>query len=233
MSTLYSTSNLAPGVSFGWFVPVSGGFNPPETDGIVLPQQTHTSRFGILTDINQEFPETDAIVTGLKGVAIGIRTADCIPIVAYAPDIKMTAAIHAGWRGTIAGIAPHTLGYLISRGAAPSLLQVRFGPGICGDCYEVSPELAEQFTRAGFGECIIHRGSGVSGEGKINPSLDLIGANIISLHRLGIPSCNIVRPTLCTRHSEISVPGAQPRTLPSWRRTPGLSDRLVTWIRQE
>lgn len=221
MSTLYSTSTLVPGVLFGWFVPSPDGINPPETEGIVLPQQTHTSRFGILTGINQTFPETDALVTRLEGVAIGIRTADCIPLVAYAPDIRMIAAIHAGWRGTIAGIAPRTLGHLIDRGADPTRLQVRFGPGICGDCYEVSPELAARFSDAGFGECVHGR------------NLDLIAANILSLLRLGIPRENIVPPSLCTRHSEIYTPDGHHLYLPSWRRVSGLPDRLVTWIRME
>lgn len=221
MSTLYSTSSILPGVSFGWFVPSPDGTNPPKTEGIILPQQTHTTHFSILTDPRQIFSETDALVTELKGVAIGIRTADCIPLVAYAPDIEMIAAIHAGWRGTIGGIAPRTLGHLIAEGADPTRLQVRFGPGICGDCYEVSPELADRFTEAGFGECVHGR------------HLDLIAANILSLRRLGIPWQNIVPPILCTRHSELTDSAGNPGRLPSWRRVPGLPDRLITWIRME
>jgi UPF0124 protein DR_1966 len=221
MSTLYSTSSITSEVSFGWYVPSPDSSNPPETKDIVLPQQTHTTHFGILTDPAQTFPETDALVTRLKGVAIGIRTADCIPLVAYAPDIETVAAIHAGWRGTIGGIAPRTLRHLINQGADPARLQVRFGPGICGDCYEVSPDLAAQFTETGFGECVHGR------------HLDLIAANILSLLRLGIPRENIIPPSLCTRHSELTDAVGKPGCLPSWRRIPGLTDRLITWIRME
>lgn len=222
MQTVSST-HIGNGVSYGWFVPAPYGGNPPEAEGIVLPQQTHTSRFGILREAGEEFPETDALVTQLKGVAVGVRTADCIPVVAYAPDIEMTAAIHAGWRGTLGGILARTFGHMIGEGASPSAIRVYFGPGICGSCYEVSSELADCFVAAGFGRAVI-RPDGEAG----NPHLDLVAANIIQMLKSGIPERNITRPELCTLHSW--VPGSAQR-LPSWRRSPGVTERLVTWIR--
>lgn len=275
MNSICHISRIAPGVSFGWFVPsdsedcyfasakavggkaVSAKTDncapvPAETDEcasvlvkaavcpavntegngalvvperIVLPQQTHTCRFGVVRSPEESFPETDALVTGLRGVAIGVRTADCIPLVVYAPDIKMIAAIHAGWRGTIEGIAPYTVGYMLGQGASMSAIQVRFGPGICGACYEVSQELADRFSEAGFRECVK-----VAPE---RPHLDLVAANILSLRCLGIPEANIVAPEVCTLHSRLHDSEGNPALLPSWRREAGIRQRLVTWIRMD
>lgn len=80
----------------------------------------------------------DALVTDQPGVCLTIKTADCVPILLYDPLRGVVAAIHAGWRGAVAGILPKTLALMQRRfGSAPEQVRVGIGPsaGVC--CYEV------------------------------------------------------------------------------------------------
>lgn len=89
--------------------------------------------------------EGDAIVSGEPGVAIGIRTADCVPILVADPATRVVACVHAGWRGTAANIIGATVQALESRGCRASDLRVAIGPSIGSCCYEVGPEVARRF----------------------------------------------------------------------------------------
>jgi YfiH family protein len=80
----------------------------------------------------------DALVTDQPGIMVAVRTADCVPILMHDPKRRVVAAIHAGWRGAVAGIVPKTLALLESRfGARPDQVRISIGPsaGVC--CYEV------------------------------------------------------------------------------------------------
>lgn len=80
----------------------------------------------------------DALVTDRPGVMVAVRTADCVPVLMYDPIHRVVAAVHAGWRGTVAGIVPKTLALLESRfGSHPEQMRISIGPsaGVC--CYEV------------------------------------------------------------------------------------------------
>ena len=89
----------------------------------------------------------DAIISDEPGVAIGIRTADCVPILVADPKTRIIAAVHAGWRGTAANIIGATIEQLKWRGAAAENLCVAIGPSIGSCCYEVSADVARQFDR--------------------------------------------------------------------------------------
>ena len=89
----------------------------PESVSLVLPQQTHTAHVDICTSPGQTFPDTDALITRDPAIAVGVRTADCQPILLYAPDIRAVAAIHAGWRGTFGRIGSNTVRRLQFRAA--------------------------------------------------------------------------------------------------------------------
>lgn len=80
----------------------------------------------------------DALVTDQPGVMVAVRTADCVPVLMYDPTRRVVAALHAGWRGAVAGIVPKTIALMRSRfGSIPGHLRVSIGPsaGVC--CYEV------------------------------------------------------------------------------------------------
>jgi YfiH family protein len=80
----------------------------------------------------------DALITDQPGVMVAVRTADCVPILIHDPKRHVVAAVHAGWRGAVAGIVPKTLALLESRfGSCLEHVRISIGPsaGVC--CYEV------------------------------------------------------------------------------------------------
>jgi YfiH family protein len=88
--------------------------------------------------------EGDAAVTRLRGVLIGVQTADCVPILVADAQARAVAAIHAGWRGTAARIAGSTVERLWSdSGIEPKDLTVAIGPHIGVCCYEVGDEVVD------------------------------------------------------------------------------------------
>ena len=84
---------------------------------IVLPKQTHSLNVAIVSDGNEILEDTDAIITGTPGLSIGVRTADCVPVILYAEDIKAVAAVHAGWKGTLGGIVDVVVDRLADMGS--------------------------------------------------------------------------------------------------------------------
>lgn len=214
---------------WGWFVPEDAESHPewlPECP-IVLPVQTHTVNVGVAENAGQSFPDTDALITKNPSLAVGVRTADCVPVVLYAPDIRAVAAIHAGWKGTVGGICAAAVKKLADMGADPSALIAAVGPCVCGDCYEVGDDLADKFVEAGLGEYVFEvKGpdplTGENRSGNHRRHINLAAANKAILTDAGLNPNNITNSEVCTRHSP---------PLPSWRRTPGESRRIITYIR--
>ncbi len=215
---LYRALMIADGaVEVRIFVPDPEGTPLPEE--LLLPTQTHTANVAV-TNSRQELPDTDGLITLNAALMPGVRTADCVPVMLFAPDIRAVAAVHAGWRGTVNGIVGVAVGKLTALGADPSAIKVWFGPSICSGCYEVSPELAADFADAGFGEAILEEQSGVK------PHLDLQEANCMALRCAGIAEANICRSEMCTYH------GCDP-LLPSYRREKGTDLRIITAIKMK
>jgi YfiH family protein len=89
----------------------------------------------------------DASITNQAGLLLGAQTADCVPILLVDPKNRAVAAVHAGWRGTLARIVAKTIGQMQMRyGSKPADLLAAIGPAIGGCCYEVGTEVATQFT---------------------------------------------------------------------------------------
>ncbi len=89
----------------------------------------------------------DASFTSTPGLLLGVQTADCVPILLVDPRKRAIAAIHAGWRGTLARIAQKTVGEMRKRlGTDPKGMVAALGPAIGGCCYEVGTELVTDFT---------------------------------------------------------------------------------------
>ena len=116
--------------------------------------QVHDVKVAVVdrVDIPQdELDGCDAMMTDLPGVAIGVRTADCIPVLLYDPVKKAAAAIHSGWRGTVSKIISKTVAKMRTvYSSQPSDLLAVIGPGICMDCFQVGEEVALKFKEAGF-----------------------------------------------------------------------------------
>lgn len=228
---------IARGVRWGFRAPEEMAEKPLDGFDVVCPCQTHTVNVGVLTDCRQTFPETDALVTRLKGVRIGVRTADCVPIVLYAPDVEAVAAVHAGWKGTIGGVLPTAISLLKEMGADLKGLKVGIGPHVCGDCYEVDESLASRFIEAGYSGCVSYPngcscGDVLPGVGarSVKPHLSLLACHLQVLRGLGISDANVDVLPLCTMHGEIPGCDGRIHRLPSWRRCHATPLRIVTWI---
>lgn len=85
-------------------------------------------------------PESDGHAVIARGTALAITIADCVPVFLAHPSGAI-ALLHSGWRGTAARIIEHGIAALEHRGCAARELRMHLGPAICGDCYEVSPDV--------------------------------------------------------------------------------------------
>jgi YfiH family protein len=94
-------------------------------------------------------PEADASVATGPGWLLGIKTADCLPVLLVDPKRRLVAAAHAGWRGTAAGVAARAVDALVARGSRPEDLVAALGPGIGPCCYEVGDDVRAAFPPSG------------------------------------------------------------------------------------
>lgn len=89
-------------------------------------------------------PDADGHLTRQPGLLLAVSVADCVPISIAAPGAQAVALLHGGWRGIAAGILERGVEVLTDLlGADPGDLVVHFGPAICGDCFEVGPEVPQ------------------------------------------------------------------------------------------
>ena len=129
-------------------------------DRLIMPHQTHETRVGCIDDAflalgaeerRVALEGVDALMTSVRGVCIGVSTADCIPLLLYDPVRGAVCAVHAGWRGTAARIAAKAVGAMTSvYGTRPADLVAQIGPGIGLDSFEVGQEVYDVFAAAGF-----------------------------------------------------------------------------------
>jgi YfiH family protein len=116
----------------------------------------------------------DGLVTERRDVQVGVSTADCVPLLIASADGRRVAAVHAGWRGLVAGVVSRALAALGSRAELAAV-----GPCISVARYEVGPEVAERFVAAGLGSAV----SAAPGE---RPHVDLRAAAVLELERGGV-----------------------------------------------
>jgi len=110
--------------------------------------QVHGKEVHIVTAANvSEKPSADGMVTGTPGILLAVASADCVPILMTDAREKIVGAIHAGWRGVIAGIAREAVVAMESLGAKPRDLRAAPGPSIGMCCFEVDAELGDRFAR--------------------------------------------------------------------------------------
>ena len=132
-------------------------------------------------------PEADALISACHGVALGIFTADCVPIFILDIETPAIGMAHAGWRGTFARVAVNTLAQMKTRfGTAIENCRIHLGPAIQKCCYTVSAELLTQFAER-FG-CNVHN----------QTNLSLQAANVNQLVEAGLSPTSISISPLCT-----------------------------------
>jgi purine-nucleoside/S-methyl-5'-thioadenosine phosphorylase / adenosine deaminase len=92
-------------------------------------------------------PRVDAMVTTRPGIALGICTADCAPVLLADPVAGVIGAAHAGWRGAVSGVVEAVVRAMVEHGAEPARMHAAAGPCIAQASYEVGPEFPQPFLQ--------------------------------------------------------------------------------------
>lgn len=183
-------------VASNWEI-FAGAFNIPASRFFMI-RQIHGDRIVVADGLKNEPPsfpvQCDAVVTASRRVAIGIRTADCVPILLADRVRRIIGAVHAGWKGTSLNIAAKTIGVMRERFASrPEDILAAIGPAVGPCCYQVdekvysSSEGDKDWTSA-FRPC--------AEEGRW--MLDLPLANRLQMLKTGLLSENVFFAGLCT-----------------------------------
>ncbi len=116
-------------------------------ENLVTGYQVHGTDIAVVDRVwrTEDRPRVDGLVTRAPGIAVGILTADCAPVLFADPAAGLVAAAHAGWRGAIGGVLEATLAALAQEGAERGRIVAAIGPCIGGRSYEVGPEFPAPF----------------------------------------------------------------------------------------
>lgn len=160
----------------------------------------------------------DAMITDRKHICIGVSTADCVPVLIFDPHQSVLAAVHAGWRGTVAHIVRKTIEKMKeSFSCDPQNLIAGIFPSISQDCFEVGDEVVSMFRAADFDLNAIAKQN--SETGKIH--IDLWNANKLELENTGILSQNIEIAGMCTYKNDKKFFSARRQGIKSGRMITG------------
>jgi polyphenol oxidase len=166
---------------FGWLVYGFGTRRSAWPEPLATLQQVHSDVTVLAEGRTGCLGKGDALLSHTPGRLVGVKTADCLPVLLVDPEHKAVAAVHAGWRGTAKRIAPAAASAMCRHfGTRPHNLHAAIGPGIGQCCYEVGPEVAAEF--------------GLSGRAHI----DLAEINRQQLVEAGLPAGQIYPARLCT-----------------------------------
>ena len=206
-----------------------------DADDVAVVTQVHGAR---VIAVRQDSPrpegrpEADALVSDDPRIAVAVRAADCVPLLMADRARGVVAAVHAGWRGTVARVAVAALDALIREfGTRPADVVVAIGPSIGPCCYEVGPDLVDAFAAAGHGRALVDRwflpasvSRGFSPTARLGSlRLDVAGANRDQLVLAGVAEDQIHLAGLCTaEHLDV---------LTSYRAEKEKAGRLVAAIR--
>ena len=180
----------------------TAGRHCPLPRPVLQPHQVHGCRVAVVT--RQDTPASelegiDALVCPRPDICIGVRTADCVPVLLYDPLARVTAAVHSGWRGTVQRISLHTVETMCAIGAHPANIQAVIGPSISAASFQVGPEVAQAFQQAQFPMQHILTDQGPRGnnmQGGLH--IDLWQACRITLLQAGLADYNIHVSGQCT-----------------------------------
>jgi polyphenol oxidase len=178
---------------------------PARFEQLATLKQIHSSSCVAAEGRRGVLGQGDALLENTPGAVVAVKTADCVPILLVDDQHRAVAAVHAGWRGTVARIAREAVAKMRARFATdPAGLHAAIGPGIGPCCYEVGPEVAAHF--------------GVPKRGPV----DLAAANRRQLIEAGVTPARIYTSNLCTM--------CRPGEFHSYRRDKEAAGRLYTFV---
>lgn len=174
------------------------------SDCFLAPFQVHEDRIAVIEApfltwgkerCDAFLQRADAVMTNVPGVCPVVATADCVPVLLYAPDVNAVAAVHAGWRGTVRQIAYKAVQTFVSvYQADPFRMEAAIGPYIGKDAFEVGEEVVQAFETSGADLSAIVWHHPVSGKAHI----DLGEANRRQLLAAGMLPGQIEQAGICT-----------------------------------
>jgi hypothetical protein len=182
----------------------------------VFARQVHGGRAQVVSaadrgrgtlGVEDAIADADALVTREPGTVLAILVGDCVPIVLYDPVAQVLAGVHAGWRGTVAGVTQAAVTAMVSLGARPADIRAGIGPAIAPDRYQVGGDVRDAVV-AGLGD----EAAGVlRPDGTGRWLLDLWSANRKMLTRAGVPDDQIYLAAIPTGPDQLgyvrSLPG--------------------------
>jgi YfiH family protein len=155
---------------------------------VVTAYQVHGTAAMVVDDVSAtgERPKADAMVTATRGLALGVLTADCAPILLADPGAGVIGAAHAGWRGALSGIGEAAIEAMEGLGASRQRVRAAVGPCIGASVYEVGPEFEAAFAeRDPASAPFFTRPEGDRGSER-RPTFDLAGYVAARLRRAGV-----------------------------------------------
>ena len=190
---LFTSKQLALPSPEGWHdLTASLGSDPAH---VIRVKQVHGNTVRIVRNGDDvaraivERPDGDAIVSNVSGLALAVMVADCVPILIADPSRGTAAAVHAGWRGTCARVAPTAIAVMCREfGADAAGMTAAIGPSVGPDDYEVGEQLIEAFLEAGHARADVDRWFI---RARPRPHLDLWSANRDQLIAAGLPRDHI------------------------------------------
>ncbi|MFQ5736389.1 MAG: peptidoglycan editing factor PgeF [Thermodesulfobacteriota bacterium] len=167
-------------------------------------------------------PEADAAVTARPGLAVGVLTADCLPVLLYDPVRRVAGAVHAGWKGTEKGISARTVEVMARRfSSRPADIRAALGPYIGPCCYTVGAQVARRF--AAYGDAVsMDGGDGGDGGHAGEIRLDIGLCNTAQLIEAGLERENITQAGACT--------ACENGLFFSYRKDGGITGRQLSFI---
>lgn len=161
---------------------------------LVLMEQVHQNQIKVVTGKNrgEMVAGVDGLITTRPEVVLGVRTADCLPILLYDPVRKVIGAAHAGWKGVLRNIPQKMVEVMIRLGSLPEDILVGIGPHIAGCCYNIEAQRVERFRKK------FNSPKGMIIEKKNEIYLDLVIPAVLQLVHTGVLRKNIYCPPTCT-----------------------------------
>ena len=176
-------------------------------EDFVLTFQTHTTNVMVVKEEDRgkgpfkarDYTDIDGLITNIPGIILGTFHADCPPIYFIDPVKSAIGLSHSGWKGTRGKIASVTIEKMKQNyGTDPGDLICAIGPSICGDCYEIGGDVAEQFGSA-FTEKELKDEKILVPYPNDKYRLHLWNAIRLTLVQSGVPKENIIVTDICTR----------------------------------